>query len=192
MPLDILCPSCRSPFPVTNDGPEFHVECPECDAGIGVSVAQPDAGKIGSVPQASARLADAPAAKRVPATAPRSLDDDDDAPKRRTGSTSAWVVIFGSAVGLLLVLASVGTTGYFLFTNLDTDDPSARAASSPSESRTPGGGTHTIYVPNPNPNFTPSIPRPGPTFTPPPSPNIPRPGPTFTPPPSRPSLPRRK
>ena len=186
MPLDILCPSCRSPFPVTNDGPEFHVECPECDAGIGVSVAHPDAGKIGSVPQASARLAAAPAARRVPATAPRSLDD---APTRRTGSASAWVVILGSAVGLVLVLAGVGTTGYFLFTNLDTDDPpAARTTSTPGgPTGTPGGvaprpGSISITIPAPNPN----VPRPGPSFNPPSS--IPRPAP----PPSRPSSPRPK
>ena len=181
MPLDILCPSCRSPFPVTNDGPEFHVECPECDAGIGVSVEHPDAGKIGSVPQASARLADAPAAKRVPATTPRPLDDDD-APTRRTGSASAWVVILGSAVGLVLVLAGVGTTGYFLFTNLDTDDPpAARTTSTPGgPTRAPGGvaprpGPIIITIPAPTSN----VPRPTPPPNiPRPTPNIPRPSPS--------------
>ena len=143
MPLDILCPSCRSSFPVTNAGPAFHVECPSCDAGIGVSVEHPDAHKIGTVPRAAARLAAAPAVK-IPAAARADEADDADAGGAGRGGNRSigWVVFAGSAVGLLVVLAGVGATGYFLFTNLDTSDtppPRAKAAAPAPVVTTPPG-----------------------------------------------------
>lgn len=175
VPLDILCPSCRSAFPVTNAGASFHVECPSCDAGIGVSVEHPDSHRIGSVPRASARLAAAPAGKALPPSAAlAAADDDEDARKRGGNRSIGWVVFVGSGVGLVLVLAGLGVTGYFLFTNLDTDDPqpTARtAAAGPVRTATPNTPRPAPFTPTPSP-FTPT---PTPPLTTIPTPKIPAP-----------------
>jgi hypothetical protein len=54
----------------------------------------------------------------------------------------AMVVIVG-LTALVLTLSGLGVTGYFLFTNLDTDSPStsARGTATPNNNRKPGGNT---------------------------------------------------
>jgi hypothetical protein len=166
MPLDILCPSCRSSFPVTNAGASFHVECPSCDAAIGVSVEHPDAHKIGTVPRASAALTTSPAATVPPSEKARPEDDEADAPERGKSRSFGWVVLLGTVFGLLLVVAGVGATGYVLFTNLDTDDtPTQRKTASVRLTPAPS----TPYTPPP-PFVVPPPPVPVPVPKPVPAP----------------------
>lgn len=148
MPLDVNCPKCAHVFPVTEAKHPFAVQCPGCDAELTAEFrklpvpvpGQPHydllvtPGRPQGVPPA------------VPGQSSKKLaldEEDEEGGKKRKGGGMAIVFVVG--IGALLVaLGGLGATGYFLFTNLDTDEPSYTSSG-------PRSNTNTNPKGNPNP-----------------------------------------
>jgi hypothetical protein len=144
MPQDAKCPPCGHRFPVTEARHPFTVACPRCEAVLTVEFKKP-----ATVPEAGqppydllvkpGAAADATAA--APKVRKRKGGDDEE---RQRGGGSAAIVLLSGGLGLLVVLSGLALTGWFLFTQVDTDDePVARR----SDNRNNNGGNR----PNNNP-----------------------------------------
>lgn len=131
MPQDVTCLKCNHVFPVTEARHPVGVDCPGCDAGLTVEFRKRPAPVEPGLPpyevlvQRGKPLTTATVDPTAPAPKKLRLDDEDDEDgkeKSSGGGGSMMLVLFAGIGALLLAIGGLGTTGYFLFTNLDTSD----------------------------------------------------------------------
>lgn len=144
MAHDVTCPKCKYAFPVMEARHAIGVECPGCAGDVTVefikraSPAEPGVSPYevvvmsGKPPAAAATPEQPTTSKKI-----RRGDDDEDEEKEQSsrGGGSTMVVVFAGLTALLFALGGLGTTGYFLFTNLDTSDATLNNLSSPNVSQ---------------------------------------------------------
>lgn len=127
MPQDAKCPKCGHGFPVTEARHPFTVACPRCEAALTVEFKKPavppEAGEppyeVAVKPGAAA---DATAAAPKPKNKKRKSDDEE---REQRGGGSAMIVLLSGGLGLLVVLSGLALTGWFLFTQVDTETTTA-------------------------------------------------------------------
>lgn len=127
MPQDAKCPKCGHGFPVTEARHPFTVACPRCEAALAVEFKKPavppEAGEppyeVAVKPGAAA---DATAAATRPKNKKRKSDDEE---REQRGGGSAMIVLLSGGLGLLVVLSGLALTGWFLFTQVDTETTTA-------------------------------------------------------------------
>lgn len=126
MPQDAKCPSCGHGFPVTEARHPFTVTCPRCEAMLTVEFKKPaTVPEAGQPPYELAVKPGAAADATAAAPKPKKRKEDDEEEKQRGGG-SALIVLLSGGLGLTVVLAGLSLTGWFLFTQVDTDEPVAR------------------------------------------------------------------
>jgi hypothetical protein len=128
MPQDATCPKCSHEFPVTQARHPVGVDCPGCATELTVEYSKKTSPvEPGDSPYDVVVKKGKPAvsAATPPLPPPKKLrhEDDDEEEKKTTGSGgSMMVVVLASITALLFALGGLGATGYFLFTNLDTEE----------------------------------------------------------------------
>jgi hypothetical protein len=177
MPLDVNCPKCRHVFPVTEAKSAIGVQCPGCESDLTAEFRKRSTPAPGEHSYELLVSPGRPAGSPPPMGNKRPRAEEDD--EAGGGGGGMAMVVFAGIGALVLALAGLGTTGYFLFTNLDTSDSTIHKVStsggdkSKSNSRSSGlfGGSRSNRggndrTPDPViPNFT----DPG-GFEPPPTP----------------------
>jgi hypothetical protein len=137
MPQDANCPKCKHVFPVTQARHPVGVRCPGCEVELTAEFRKrPAPIEPGISPYELLVKPGKPAGgvTEPPPTPkkPRREDDDEDEEKEKsTGKGSSIIVLFSGLIALLFAVAGLGTTGYFLFTNLDTSDSTINTISNP-------------------------------------------------------------
>lgn len=170
MPLDLTCPKCQHVFPVTEAREPVGVQCPACDAPLTAEFRRIPIPQPGESPYDLLVTTGRPPGNPPPVPSQGkklALDEDEDGKKRKGGGMG---LVIGVGLGALVVtLGGLGATGYFLFTNLDTEDTAGTGSRySPSKNTNTRPGTNTNPRPGPGPG---PFPGPGPDpFVPPPPP----------------------
>jgi hypothetical protein len=154
MPLDLNCPKCQHVFPVTEARHPVGVQCPGCDSELTAEFRKrPTPITPGQPPYELLVAPGRPA--NSPATAGKSmqlrLEDEEEEGGKRRGGGSVMVVVLAGVGALLIALGGLGTTGYFLFTNLDTSDATINNLNNNNGGTNSGGGTTPSGIPRPGP-----------------------------------------
>jgi hypothetical protein len=136
MPQDAKCPSCSHGFPVTEARHPFTVTCPRCEAMLTVEFKKPAAApEAGQPPYELAVKPGAAPDATAAAPRPKKRKEDDDEEEKQRGGGSALIVLLSGGLGLTVVLAGLALTGWFLFTQVDTDEPVVRRNDNRSDNR---------------------------------------------------------
>lgn len=124
MPLDATCPKCKQVFPVTEARHPVGVECTGCATDLTIEYRKrPSPIDPGTHPYELLVKAGKPVAMgQDAATAPKKKRHEDDEDETKGTGGSMTIVVIAGLGALFLALGGLGTTGYFLFTNLDTSD----------------------------------------------------------------------
>ena len=156
MPLDVNCPKCKHVFPVTEARSAIGVQCPGCDTELTAEFRKRSTPVPGQHPYELVVSPGRPVGSPPPLTGKKPLNIDDEEQEMRGGGMG--IVVVAGLGALILALAGLGATGYFLFTNLDTSDATINRVSSGSGTK---NGTNPRGKPDPRqngPSFRPSIP----------------------------------
>jgi hypothetical protein len=126
MPQDATCPKCKHVFPVTQARHPVEVACPGCETDLTVEYRKRPSPVDPGIPPyellvKAGKLVATAGADAAPAPKKKLHEDDDEKGTQGTGG-SMTIVVFAGLGALLLAIGGLGTTGYFLFTNLDTSD----------------------------------------------------------------------
>jgi hypothetical protein len=111
---------------VTEARHPFTVTCPRCEAMLTVEFKKPaTVPEAGQPPYELAVKPGAAADATAAAPKPKKRKEDDEEEKQRGGG-SALIVLLSGGLGLTVVLAGLSLTGWFLFTQVDTEEPVVR------------------------------------------------------------------
>ncbi len=187
MPIQAVCPECRSVYQLADQQGGKKVRCKKCEAVFTV----PEASERRTAVRADTRVAAPPPARSgvkkpapVKAAPPRARRDDDDEPKAKSGSSSLPLILGGAAVGFGLLVLLCG--GGFAFWFLRDDKPAPLAQTTPPPiaqfDAPPKAGPPPVNPPNPGQPVT-GQPISGQSVAPPSDPPPPVKDPTPTPPP---------
>lgn len=129
MPQDVTCPKCNCVFPVTQARHAVGVQCTSCEAELTVEFKnRPAPIEPGVPPYDVVVRVGRPVSlgnANLPPPAPKKKrrdEDEEEANETKGGGGSTAIVLFAGLGAFIFALCGLGTTGYFLFTNLDTSD----------------------------------------------------------------------
>jgi hypothetical protein len=145
MPLDAHCPKCRHVFPITEAKSVIGVSCPNCGTELTAEFRRRATPEPGQHPYELVVSAGRPVGAPPPTGVKKHRLPDDDEGETRSGGGGGGgaIVVFAGVGALVLALGGLVTTGYLLFSNLDTSDSTISKLSSEgsSKSSTKGGTT---------------------------------------------------
>jgi hypothetical protein len=154
MPLDLNCPKCRHVFPVTEARHPVGVQCPGCDAELTAEFRRlpvPQPGE--SAYELLVSVGRPPGSPPLVPSGGKAMKLDEEEKERHGGGMGT--VIAAGLGALVVTLAGLGATGYFLFTHLDVEETSYSSSSPRSNN---SGGRQNNNQNNNSNSFGPGIP----------------------------------
>src|SRR4051812_21832084 len=120
MPLDLNCPKCRHVFPVTEARHPVGVQCPGCDAELTAEFRRLPVPTPGESPyELLVTIGRPPGTPPVLSSGGKAMKLDDEEKERHGGGMG---MVIGVGLGAMIItLAGLGATGYFLFTHMDVE-----------------------------------------------------------------------